>query len=403
MYVAVLISPRFLIRVEANRPDQEEPYLVDDFELATRLSFFLWSSPPDEQLLEVASRGALNQQDELLKQTRRMMADPKSQALADNFFGQWLSLRDLKSHSPDPKVFPQFDEELRSAMTAELRGLLKEVIQQNRPITDLIDADYTYLNERLAKHYEIPNVTGTEVRRVALSDRRRGGILTSAGWNMLLADPTRTNVPRKGNFLASHILGAPPPPPPPNVPSLDASAKDGKPQSLRQLLELHRSQASCANCHAKMDPLGFALENYDAIGRWRTHDGEFEIDASGDLISGEHFQGPVELKDLLIQKKEAFGKVLIKNLMIYAYGRGLQGRDECETRGILQASIANEYRFGSIVEAVVQSFPFDIERIQLTDGKLYGQLVCRQAFEMRWLSRIEDDLVACRSIWPFIE
>lgn len=358
VYTAVLMSPRFLVRIEANRTDSDEPYLVDDFELATRLSYFLWSAPPDSELLKIALKGELNQQENLINQTRRMIADPRSEALADNFFGQWLSLRDLKSHQPDSKAFPDFNEDLRSAMIAEIRGLLSEVVQKNKPISELIDADYTYLNERLAKHYDLNNIQGNEVRRVSLTDRRRGGILTSAGWIMLLADPARNNVPRKGNFLASHILGTPPPPPPPNVPSLETSAKDGKVLSLRQLLEQHRSQPSCANCHAKIDSLGFALENYDAIGRWRTHEGDYPIDASGELLTGQKFNGPVELKDVLIAQKEAFAKVLIKNLMIYAYGRGLQGPDECTTREILQAAVSNEFRFGAIVEAVVNSYPF---------------------------------------------
>ena len=358
----VLISPQFLTRVEQSQPGTTDPYQVDDYELAARLSFFLWSRSPDETLLKLAERGALSQPDVLGEQTARMLVDSRSIALVDNFFGQWLSLKDIDDHHPDASTFPEFDESLRSSMKEEVRRSLLELVQQNRSIMALIDADYTYLDQRLAKHYGLDGVTGDEVRRVALTDRLRGGILTSAAFLMSQADPTRTNIPRRGNFIAGRILGAPPPPPPPNIPSLESVVKEGEKKSLRQILELHRSQPACANCHAKMDPLGFGLENYDAIGRWRTEDGGFPIDASGQLISGRVFSGPEELKAVLLEQKDAFAKTFARNLLIYAYGRGLQGSDECVVRDVLESSKQGGYAFGEMVAGIVRSYPFSHRR-----------------------------------------
>ncbi len=358
MMRVVLMSPQFLTRVEKSRPGKTDPYQIDDYELATRLSFFLWSRSPDDALLRLAASGTLSQPAVLGEQTARMLADPRSVALVDNFFGQWLSLKDIDGHHPDAVAFPEFDEKLRSSMKQEVRRFLLEIVQQNRPIAMLIDADYTYLDERLAIHYGVDGVMGNEFRRVNLTDRRRGGILTSAAVLMSQADPARTNIPRRGNFIAGRILGAPPPPPPPNIQPLDSVAKEGEKKSLRQILELHRSQPACANCHAKMDPLGFGLENYDAIGRWRNEDGDFPIDASGQLISGRSFSGPVELKEVLLEQKDAFAKTLARNLLIYAYGRGLHGRDECVVRDVLESSKQDGYRFGEVVAGIIRSYPF---------------------------------------------
>jgi hypothetical protein len=355
---AVLMSPQFLTRTERNRPGMTEPYAIDDFELASRLSFFLWSRSPDAELLDLAQRGQLRNLETLKRQTERMIQDQRSQALVDSFFGQWLSLRDVESHQPDQATFPEFDDSLRASMKSEVNAFLRELVQQNRSCIELIDSNFTYLNERLASHYEIPGVEGEFMRRVVLPDRRRGGLLTSAALLMSQSDPTRTNVPRRGNYIAGRILGTPPPPPPPNVPPLDSANHDGPPRSLRQLLELHRQNPTCANCHAKMDPLGFALENYDAIGRWRTSDGPFPIDASGQWIQGRAFTGPIELKDTLLEQKDAFAKTLIKNLMIYAYGRGLQGTDECIVRDSMASGKEEGYRFLTLVNAIVQSYPF---------------------------------------------
>lgn len=354
----VLISPQFLTRIEKNRPGITDAYPVDDYELASRLSFFLWSSSPDEVLLQLAESGSLSQPQVLAEQTARLLSDPRSVAMVDNFFGQWLSLKEVETHQPDAVTFPEFNELLRHSMKEEVRRSLLELVQMDRSVTALIDADYTYLDERMARHYSIEGLNGEEFTRVALTDRRRGGILTSAAFLMSQADPARTNVPRRGNFVAGRILGAPPPPPPPNIPPLENSVKEGEQKSLREILELHRSQPACANCHAKMDPLGFGLENYDAIGRWRTEDRSFPIDASGQLISGRSFSGPIELKDVLLEQKDAFAKSFVRNLLIYAYGRGLQGSDECVVRDVLKSTKQGNYQFGAIVAAIVRSYPF---------------------------------------------
>jgi hypothetical protein len=358
MVTAVLISPNFLMRLEGSRPESDEPYRVDDYELATRLSFFLWSRPPDKRLLDQAALGELSKPENLELQTLRMLADDRSRALVDNFFGQWLSIREIESHQPDSDRFPEFDTELRSAMIGEINGFLTELIRKDRPVTDMLDANYTFLNERLADHYKIKGIRGDEFRRVSLTDRRRGGVLTSAALLMLQSDPGRTNVPRRGNFVAGRILGSAPPPPPPDVPQLEDIESDDMPRSLRELLELHRKNPECANCHAKMDPLGFALENYDAIGRWRTKDGEFPINPSGELVTGRMLSGPVQLKDYLLESKEGFTRTLVKNLLIYALGRGLQGNDECVVRDALRAAENKDYRFSAIVVEIVKSYPF---------------------------------------------
>jgi hypothetical protein len=358
MLTAVLISPRFLMRVETARPDLKGPYPVDDYDLASRLSYFLWSAPPDDELLSLASRNALGSPDEIEKQARRMLADPRSQALVDNFMGQWLQLRGLSTHAPDAKTFPQFTDTLRAAMRKELGLFLGEVVRRDRPLTEIVDADYTYVNEELARHYGIEGVKGPEMRRVALVDRRRGGVITSAAVLMLQSDPERNNVPRRGNYIAASILGAPPPPPPPDIPALDESKTAGKMQTLRQLLDVHRSKPECFTCHSRIDPLGFSLENFDAIGRWRDVDAGAPVDASGVLPDGKTFSGPVELKQILIARKDEFTRTLTTNLLIYALGRGLQREDDCVVRAAQELAAKNEYRFSSLVVAVVRSFPF---------------------------------------------
>ncbi len=358
LMTAILISPPFLFRLEKDHPESNDPYPVDDYELASRLSFFLWSRPPSKSMLEAAAKGEFSKDDFLEKTTRSMLTDKRSQALVDNFFGQWLSLREIEDHQPDKERFPEFNQELRKAMGTEVRLFLSEIVRQDRSILELVDSDFTYLNESLAKHYGITGVEGSEFQRVSLNDRRRGGILTSAALLMLQSDPTRTNVPRRGNFIAGRILGTPPPPPPPNVPDLEEGESDQKTRPLRELLEIHRKNPECANCHAKMDPYGLALENYDAIGQWRTKDGEFEIDASSKLLDGSKIDGPTSLKDLLLKQKNKFRRNLVKNLLIYALGRGLQGNDECTLREVIAASDKSDDSFASIIVAIVKSYPF---------------------------------------------
>jgi hypothetical protein len=362
MLTAVLISPRFLMRVESDQPNETEPYAVDDFELATRLSFFLWSRPPDAELLELAAKKELGKIDVLERQARRMLADGRSKALVDNFFGQWLGLREMQSHQPDEERFPEFDESLRGAMLEEVHAILLEIVQQNRSLTELIDSDYTYVNERLAAFYELGGVTGSQLRRIQLPDRRRGGLLTSAAILMLQSDPTRTNIPRRGNYIAGRILGTPPPPPPPGVPPLDDAIADGQVRTLRETFELHRSKPECANCHAKIDPLGFSLENYDAIGRWREKDAGLPIDASAELPDGRSFEGPVELKQVLLERKEEFLRTLAQNMLIYALGRGLQSSDNLVIRDMLDAAEADQDRCWAMVSTVIKSYPFRYRR-----------------------------------------
>jgi cytochrome c553 len=358
MLAAVLLSPRFLVRIESSRPGVEGAYPVDDYDLASRLSFFLWSGPPDDELLALAARGALGAPEVLEAQARRMLGDPRSRALAENFIAQWLGLRGLASHRPDPKKFPGFGESLRAAMQRELELFLGEIVREDRPLTDLVDADYTYVNEELARHYGLEGVRGPGMRRVALPDRRRGGVLTSAAVLMIQSDAERTNVPRRGNYIAGAILGAPPPPPPPDVPALEDSRVEGKPQTLRQVLEAHRKNPDCRGCHSKIDPLGFGLENFDAIGRWREREEGGPIDASGELPNGKRFDGPVELKRHLVERRDEFVRTLAENMIIYALGRGLALEDECVVRDARKAAASGGYRFSSVVLTLVRSFPF---------------------------------------------
>ena len=359
MLLAVLISPRFLVRIETARPGVQGPYPVDDYDLASRLSFFLWSGPPDAPLMELAAKKELSSPEVLEAQTRRMIADPRARELAENFLGQWLQLRGLATHKPDPKKFPQFTESLRDAMQQELSLVLGELVQKDRPVTELIDAGHTYVNEELARHYGLSGISGKEMRRVALPDARRGGILTTAAVLMVQADPDRNNVPRRGNYIAGAILGTPPPPPPPNVPSLeDSKSAEGKALTVRQMLEVHRRNPECANCHAKIDPLGFSLENFDAIGRWRDEEGGTPVDASGVLPTGQTFNGPVELKKILLGRRDDFVRTMAENMLIYAMGRGLQLEDECVIRDVQKAAAAGEYKFSTIVLTIVKSHPF---------------------------------------------
>jgi hypothetical protein len=359
---AILISPRFLTRVEDYRPGKTEAYAIDDYELASRTSFFLWSRGPDQMLLDLAKDNQLSEPKVLSQQVDRMIKDERAVALASNFFGQWLSIREKDLKYPDTEVFRDFDWHLHWAIGQESEMFLREIVSGNKSILELIDSDYTYVNARLAKHYGLEGIDGESVRRIELKDRRRGGLITSAAMLMSQSDPNRTNVPRRGNYLASRILGTPPPPPPPDVPALEPEKEGNEKKPLRQVLEQHRKDPTCANCHAKMDPLGFALENYDATGKWRTQDAGFEIDASGELIGGRRFNGPEELKDVLLDQKDAFAKTLLRNLVIYAFGRGLQGSDECLVRSVLTQTQSDGYRFGDMVKEIVLSEPFRMRK-----------------------------------------
>ena len=362
MMQAVLLSPRFLVRIEESDDKATAPYPVAPYDLAARLSYFLWSSPPDEELLRLAAEKRLQDPSTLEQQARRMLADPRSRALAENFAGQWLQLRQLSDHRPDATRFPEFTPSLRQAMLDEAYLFIGDLVHNDRPITDLLDANYTFLNEELARHYGISGVKGSRMQRVALTDGRRGGVVTMAAVLTITADPTRTNIPRRGNYVMGTLLGEPPPPPPANVPPLDMSAKDGPPKTLREMLEMHRRNPECASCHAKTDPLGFGLENYDAIGRWQETQNGKPIDASGTLPSGEKFNGPVEMKRILSDRRLAFARGMSESLLIYALGRGLQRSDECVVRDALQALEHGNFKLSALVTTIVRSYPFTYRR-----------------------------------------
>jgi hypothetical protein len=355
---AMLISPQFLFRIEH---DPKSVARISDPELASRLSYFLWSSMPDTELLHLAEAGKLHQPAVLDSQVKRMLDDPKSSALAENFAGQWLELRSLDAQKPDSKKFPEWGQGLKEAMRTETTMFFEAVLRENRPISDFITGKYSFLNERLAKHYGIAGVTGPEFRRVELTSDQRSGVFTQASVLTVSSYPSRTSVVLRGKYLLGNVLGAPPPPPPPDVPPLDEAAV-GTSKSLRQQMESHRANAVCASCHARMDPLGFALENYDAIGRWRTEDGKFPVDASGTLPSGKSFQSPEEMKALLAANLPEFARCLTEKVLTYALGRGIESYDRVTVRDIVRQTSENDYRFQSIVYGIVHSLPFQERR-----------------------------------------
>lgn len=353
----VLVSPYFLFRVELDPPGAKpgQNYLLNEYELASRLSYFFWSSLPDDELFDLAAAGRLRA--ELGPQLERMLKDEKSQAFVRNFAGQWLTTRKLEELSPDKQTFPEFDDELRAAMIRETELFFGAIVREDRSIFDLLDADFSFVNERLAKHYGIEGVTGQAFQRVKLP-ANRGGILTHASILTLTSNPTRTSPVQRGKWVLDQLLGTPPPPPPPDVPQLDdAQQLTG---SLRQRLEQHRSKAICASCHARMDPIGFAFENFDAIGRWRDKDGEFAIDASGVLPDGQTFNGPAELKAILKSKKDLFRRALAEKMLTYALGRGLEHYDRCAIDKILTALDKNGDKFSTLLVETVNSEPFQM-------------------------------------------
>jgi cytochrome c553 len=364
---AMLVSPHFLFRIEPDPPAlATSAHAINQYELASRLSYFLWSSMPDGELLAAADRGDLNQPAVLAAQVRRMLQDPKSRALPENFGGQWLELRKLESAKPDHGRFPEFDDYLRMSMGKETELFFENIIHEDCSILDLIDADYSFLNERLARFYKIPGagseIKGPEFRKVQLSpETQRGGVMTQASILTVSSYATRTSPVLRGKWILENILNAPPPPPPPDVPNLD-EAKIGSDSSLRVQLEQHRQNAMCASCHARMDPLGFGLENFNAIGAWRTQDGKFPIDASATLPDGRTFRGPQELKALMKSEPNAFAECLARKLLTYALGRGLEPYDNAAVTEIVKRSAANHYRFSTLVLEIVKSPPFQMRR-----------------------------------------
>lgn len=359
---AILVSPHFLFRIEQDRQAASASAPIGQFELVSRLSYFIWSSMPDEELFRVAQQGTLRRPDVLEAQVRRMLRDPKSSALVENFGGQWLELRKLESFKPDPERFPQFDEYLRMSMRRETELFFENIVRRDLSLIDFLDAKYSYLNQRLAAFYGIPGVAGPEFRQVALAeDSRRGGVLTQASVLAVSSYTTRTSPVLRGKWILENILNAPPPPPPPDVPNLDDS-KVGATASLRQQLEEHRKNTVCASCHSRMDPLGFGLENYNAIGAWRTMDGKLPIDSSGVLPDGRTFNGPAELRKILVADRSAFVEGLTEKLLTYALGRGLERYDKPVIKTISKGLAANDYRFSRLVLGIVNSLPFQNRR-----------------------------------------
>ena len=360
---AILVSPHFLFRIERD-PDPNDPskiHKITEIELASRLSSFLWSSMPDDQLLGLAEANKLRAPGVLEAQVKRMLADERAAAFASNFAGQWLETRNLDSVKPDPQKFPEWGPDLRDAMKAETRLFFEWVLRENRPMSDFLDAKYTFLNDRLAKHYGIAGVTGPEFRRVELTTDQRGGILSQAAVLTVSSYPTRTSPVIRGKYVLQNILGTPPPPPPPDVPALDEKAV-GSTGSLRQQLGVHRANAMCASCHNKMDVLGFGLENYDAIGRWRTMDGKFPIDASGTFPNGKTFTTPAQMSELLKGDLPEFSRCLTDKMLTYALGRGLERYDRQALGEINAKLVADGYRFQTLLNEIVRSLPFQSRR-----------------------------------------
>lgn len=362
---AMLVSPDFLFRVE-QEPKDAQPgsvYRLSDHELASRLSFFLWSSIPDDELLTLADQGKLKDPAVLKAQVQRMMADPKSDALILNFGGQWLYLRTLANTKPDSDIFANFDENLRQAFQRETELFLTSIFREDRNVLEMLDADYTFLNETLAKHYGIPNVYGPQFRKVALGpDSPRGGLLGQGSILTVTSYPNRTSVVQRGKWILDNLLGTPPPPPPAMF-ELNPVASDGSKLSMREALEVHRQNPICASCHARMDPIGFALENFDAVGEWRQEDDGFTIDATGKLPTGQEFDGPRGLRKLLVaEHQDEFIETVTEKLMTYALGRGIAPYDKPTVRSIARQAGQEDYSMSAFIEAVVESVPFQMRR-----------------------------------------
>jgi hypothetical protein len=361
---ALLVSPDFLFRIEQDRVSARKQVAyapISQHELATRLSYFLWSSMPDAQLRHAAETGTLRKPAVLAAQVRRMLRDPKSHALAENFGGQWLQFRALESVTRDRERYPEFEDYLRLSMRRETELFVEDVIRQDRRILDFIDGRYSFLNERLARHYGVPNVSGPAFRRVDLSDTPRGGVLTQGSVLTVSSYATRTSPVLRGRWVLDNLLDAPPPEPPADVPNLDET-KIGTAASMREQLEMHRKDPTCASCHRRMDPLGFGLENFDAVGAWRTADGKFPIDATGSLPDGRTFNGPDELRAILKADHQAFEQCLTAKLLTYALGRGLERYDKRTVSGIVSRLPEHEYRFSGLVLEIVTSLPFQSRR-----------------------------------------
>ena len=363
----ILISPEFLFRIERDPADieSEVPYVIRDLELASRLSFFLWSSIPDDELLEKAIHGQLNDPEELEAQVKRMLADDRARALVNNFAAQWLYLRDVASKEPDPGFFPSFDENLRQAFERETELFVDSVLRKDGRVTDLLTADYTFVNERLAKHYGIPHVNGSHFRRISLAETERRGLLGQGSILTLTSYATRTSPVLRGKWILENLLSSPPPPPPPDIPALEESSEKGEALSMRAAMEKHRVNPACASCHSMMDPLGFALENFDAIGRWRDRSESNDlIDTAGVLPDGSSFRGPDEMRVALLKNPDRFVRTVAEKLLTYALGRNLESFDMPAVRSIVADSAKQNYQFSALVLSIVRSTPFQMRMSQ---------------------------------------
>ena len=363
---SVLVNPNFLFRIERDRPGATlgTAYRIEDVELASRLSFFLWSSIPDDELLSLAASGELSRPHVLEQQVQRMLADKRSEALVNNFADQWLYLRNLESIHPDMRLFPDFDDNLRQAMRQETELFFESIMREDRSALDLIKADYTYLNERLAKHYGIPHVYGSRFRRVSLDEAsQRGGLLRQGSILTVTSYPTRTSPVIRGQWVLTNLIGTPPPPPPPNVPELEDNTVSST-LSVRERLKQHRANTACASCHDLMDPVGFALENFDAVGRWRQTEAGTPIDASGGLPDGSEFVGASGLEQALLDRPELFVRTLTEKLMTFALGRGVEYYDAPSIRKIVATARDDDYRFSRVIMGIVQSTPFQMRMSQ---------------------------------------
>ena len=362
----VLVSPDFLFRIEQDPADAQPGamYSISDIELASRMSFFLWSSPPDDELLILAERGVLREPGMLEQQVQRMMADPRADAFIKNFVGQWLYLRNLEDFYPDPAAFPEFDENLRTALQRETELFIDDQIRSDASLLDLLSADYTFVNERLARHYGIPGVYGSRYRKVTVDGNQRGGLLGHGGLMMVTSYPNRTSPVLRGKFVLENLLGGPPPEPPPNVPALETSS-DGKVLTMREAMVMHRENPACRVCHAAMDPIGFSLENYDVVGKWRREFAGQPIDASGLLPDGNTFDGPGGLRGLLLERPDDLVGTITEKLMRFALGRSLEYYDMPEVRAIVRAASEDDYRWSSIILGVIESTPFQMRRTEL--------------------------------------
>jgi hypothetical protein len=363
---AVLVSPHFLFRTELDPPAKASKGIQElgDFELASRLSYYLWSSMPDEELFGLASQGKLKDDAVLKQQVERMLRDSKSEALVQNFATQWLNLRLLDGTAPDPKAFPQFDAELKSAMRRETELFAAAIIQEDRSILDFLEGRFTFVNERLARHYGIEGVQGDTFQRVSFNDDRHTGVLTQASILTLTSNPGRTSPVKRGKWILENILGSPPPDPPPDAPDLEATQKSKPNLSLRKQLEIHRQNAVCASCHKVMDQLGFGLENFDAIGRWRDADGGFPIDATGQLPGAAKFSGPLGLAQVLHKRRGEFARCLTEKMLTFALGRELAVQDRCTVDKIVDQVEDQNFRFSALVNAIATSDAFRKRRAE---------------------------------------